>query len=213
MTKSNPVVISGALEGLVDEAVVRRLVEQRGAVLGQVHGKNGKPHLRQRLAGYNQAARLFPWIVLIDLNRDADCAPPLRAEWLPNPALYMCFRVAVRKVEAWLLADREQLARFLSVTTSRIPLNPETIDDPKRTMVELARHSRQRNIREDMVPRPRSGRTVGPAYTSRLIEFVETLWRPEVAVRHSDSLRRCCEHLRVLVVFYVLSRYGRDRLR
>jgi hypothetical protein len=36
-------------------------------------------------------------------------------------------------------------------------------------VVELARYSRRRDIREDMVPRPGSGRSVGAAYTSRLI--------------------------------------------
>jgi hypothetical protein len=84
----------------------------------------------------------------------------------------MCFRVAVRETEAWLLADRERLARFLGISTSRIPLDPEAMDDPKSLMVDLARHSRRREIREDMIPRSGSGRNVGPAYVSRLIEFV-----------------------------------------
>ncbi len=202
MTASNPVVISGAVEGLVDEAVLQRLVEHVRATPGFVYGKNGKPLLRQRINGYNQAARLSPWIVLVDLNHDADCAPPLRASWLPNPAPGMCFRVAVREVEAWLFADRERLARFLGVSFSRIPQKPEVVDDPKRTMVEFAKHSRRREIREDMVPRPGSGRPVGPAYTSRLIEFAMDTrlgWRPAVAARHSDSLNRCLRCLRRLV--------------
>ena len=57
-------------------------------------------------------------------------------------------------------------------------------------MVELARRSRRRDIRDDMVPRERSGRSVGPAYPSRLIEYVESPWRPEAAARQADSLRR-----------------------
>ena len=202
MTASNPIVITGAVEGDVDEAVLRRLVEHVGAAPGPVHGKNGKAHLRQRLNGYNQAARMSPWVVLVDLNHDADCAPPLRASWLPDPAPHMCFRVAVRMVEAWLLADREQLARFLSVAVARVPLNPETVDDPKHTMVELASLSRRREIREDMVPRLGSDRTVGPAYTARLIQFVlgtTAGWRPDVAAESSDSLNRCLRCLRWLI--------------
>ncbi len=202
MASPNLVVITGAVEGDLDEAVVRRLVEHVGAWPGPVHGRNGKTHLRQRLAGYNQAAYLSPWIVLVDLNHDAECAPPLRTSWLPNPAPHMCFRVAVRMVEAWLLADRERLSRFLSVHVSQVPMNPEAMDDPKRTMVELAQLSRRREIREDMLPRPGSGRTVGPAYTSRLIEFVvgtEAGWCPDIAARSSDSLDRCLSCLRRLV--------------
>ena len=46
-----------------------------------------------------------------------------------------------------------------------------------------------------MVPRPGSGRLVGPAYASRLIEYAEAHWRPEVAGQCTDSLRRCRERL------------------
>jgi hypothetical protein len=170
-----------------------------GGELVRIYGKRGKPDLRQRVGAYNRDAVRSPWIVLVDLDRDADCAPPLRALWLPRPAPMMCFRVAVRAMEAWLLADREQLARFLSVPAARVPLAPEAVPDPKRAVVDLAIHSRRRAIREDMVPRVGSGRPVGPAYASRLIEFVEDHWRPEIAAQSSDSLRRCCERVDELI--------------
>lgn len=193
------IVVSSAVEGIVDEAVVRRLLEQTGAKLGKVYGKNGKSSLRQRLAGYNQAARFSPWIILVDLNHDADCVPPFCKAWLLNPAPYLCFRVAVREVEAWLMADRENLARFLGTSIARIPRDPEGLDDAKREMINLAGHSKRREIREDMVPRPGSRRSVGPAYPSRLIEFVTSHWRPEVAQQNSDSLRRCLRRLAELL--------------
>jgi hypothetical protein len=199
MPREHPVFITAAVEGNVDEAVVRRLIEHVGGTPGPIYGRNGKDHLRQRIANYNQAARLSPWVVLVDLDHDAECAPPLRSAWLPALSPHMCLRVAVRQVEAWLLADRERLAKFLSVSTSRIPHNPESVEHPKSTLVELARYSRRRDIREDMAPRPGSGRSVGPAYTARLIEFViseRTGWRPEVAARYSDSLNRSLRCLR-----------------
>lgn len=84
MTRLASVEISGAVEGIVDEAVLRRLVQHVGAQAGPVHGKNGKTHLRQRLNGYNQAARFSPWVVLVDLDHDADCAPPFQVTWLPR---------------------------------------------------------------------------------------------------------------------------------
>jgi hypothetical protein len=114
----------------------------------------------------------------------------------------MCFRIAVREVEAWLLADQERLSTFLKVATARVPSEPEAEHDPKRAMVDIARKSRKREIREDMVPRPGSGRTVGPAYASRLIEFVShptTGWRPDIAAKRSDSLRRCLACMRKLI--------------
>ena len=84
----------------------------------------------------------------------------------------MLFRVAVREIEAWLMADSEGLAQFLGVRRGRIHNDPESIADAKRTIVELGRLSRKREIREDLVPRPGSGRIVGPRYSSRLAEFV-----------------------------------------
>lgn len=193
------VVITAAVEGTVDEAVVRRLVRHVGAIPGDVYGKNGKESVRRRIQGYNNAAQHSPWIVVVDLDRDADCAPLLRAEWLPVPAPFLCFRIAVREVEAWLMADRQRIASFLRVPHDRIPLHPESLDDPKETMVNLARQSRSRELRVDMVPRPGSGRSIGPAYSSRLIEFAADEWRPEVAAEPSDSLRRaiqCLERLK-----------------
>lgn len=55
----------------------------------------------------------------------------------------MCFRIAVREVEAWLLADAEQAAGFLAVPLARIPAEPETLPDPKATLIALAGRSRK----------------------------------------------------------------------
>jgi hypothetical protein len=111
----------------------------------------------------------------------------------------MCFCVAVREVEAWLLADRDQIARFLSVAVSRIPRSPDDLADPKRAVVDAARRSRARAIRDDIIPAARSGRAVGPAYTARMTEFVMTEWRPEIAAGSSDSLARCLTRVLELV--------------
>lgn len=202
MTRPNSVVIHGAVEGRVDEAVLCRVVQHLGATPGSIHVKNGKANLLAKLHGYNHAARFMPWVVLVDLDNDEDCAPPARRSWLPNPEPYMCFRVAVRAVEAWLLADRERLARFLGIRISHVPPNPEAIVNPKRTVIELARRSPRRAICEDMVPRPGSGCTQGPAYTSRMIEFAMDLragWRPDVAGSSSASLCRCLRCIHRLV--------------
>ncbi len=113
----------------------------------------------------------------------------------------MCFRVAVHAVEAWLLADTERMAAFLGIPTERMPLNPDTVLDPKASLIDLARQSRRKVIRGDIVPREGSGSRVGPGYAGRLIEFVtatERSWRPDVAAERSDSLRRCMESLQTL---------------
>lgn len=195
----NQVAISAAVEGPVDEVVVRRLIEYAGGQAGPVYGKKGKPHLRKKIKGYNNAARNAPWLVLVDLDQDAECAPPLRPAWLANPSPFLCFRVAVRQVEAWLMADAESLANYLCVARQAIPVAPETLTNAKIEMINLARRSRRSAVRYDMVPREGSGRTEGPAYASRMIEYVQRHWRPEVAARRADSLRRAIDCLRRLV--------------
>jgi len=189
------------VEGITDEAVVRRILEYVGLICGTVYGKSDKGPLLQRLPNYNQAARFAPWLVVVDLDQDAECAPPFVRSVLPNPAGGMQLRLAVRAIEAWLLADAERLAAFLGIRAVRIPPHPDAEPDPKTTLINLARRSRRRAMREDIVPREGSGSRVGPGYAGRLIEFVaaaEHPWRPNVAVQHSDSLRRCVETLQAL---------------
>lgn len=186
------VVISAAVEGVVDEAVAKTLIRDAGAGHGQIYGKKGKPHLRASIDGYNNAARFYPWFVLVDLDHDAACVPDFCRSWVTVKSTNLCFRVAVRAVESWLLADHEAIAKFFSVPQALVPTDPDSEANPKQALVNLAARSRRRSIREDMVPRAGSGRPVGPAYTSRLIEYVQSLsWRPAIAANRSQSLSRC----------------------
>ena len=195
--------LDAAVEGDVDVAVVERLAVHVGAAIATAYGKRGKSFLRKRISNYNNAARTRPWLVLVDLDDDFDCAPDLVKAWLPKPHRLLLFRVAVREVESWLIADRERFAEFLGVSKSIIPARPEELPDPKATVVNLARRSRRREIRDDIVPRTGSGRKIGPAYVSRLIEYVRDTrsgWRPNVAASTAASLARCLTSLASLRV-------------
>ena len=193
--------INVLVEGITDEAVVSSLLEYVGLTCGTVYGKDGRNYILKRLSKYNQAARFAPWLVVVDLEGDPGCAPNFVRKVLPNPAIGMQFRIAVRAIEAWLLADAERLAAFLSISATTIPTNPDSEAEPKTTIINLARQSRKKAIREDIVPRQGSGGRVGPGYSKRIIEFVKETknpWRPEIAIKHSDSLRRCTKALQAL---------------
>ena len=198
--------VHAAVEGRTDRAVARRIVGHVGGEMSGVYGERGKSYLRDNIRKYDdaarnmgKAARNMAWIVLVDLDMDAGCPAALRDKWLSKPAPNLCFRIAVREVEAWLMADAESLACYLEAPPARVPRNPESSADPKGDMMELARHSLCKKVREDMAPRSGGGRRIGPAYPGRLIEYAETAWRPEVAAQHSDSLRRAIACLRRLV--------------
>ena len=182
--------VSYAVEGIVDQAVVLRLFEASGIVSGTPYVCDGIDNLRQRLAGFNAGARYSPWFVLCDLDRHK-CPPELRTRFFPTPQTEgMELSVAVRAVEAWLMADRQSFARFLGVRMKRIPLEPEQLSNPKDTIVELARGSTKRTVREGLVPSDASGRRVGPAYTDAVIQYIHRRWSPKRARTASPSLGR-----------------------
>jgi hypothetical protein len=167
--------------------------------LGDVFGRTGKQFLLRRIAGYNHSARHRHWIVLVDLDDDFDCAPTAVDAWIAQPAPLMCFRIAVRELEAWLLADHERVSQFLRVSRDLIPTYPENVENPKLELVNIARRSGLRSIREDIVPDAGAGQSEGPAYASRIVEFIVTSWRPEVAAQSSPSLGRCIDAIRSLI--------------
>lgn len=191
MAEGTRPLICGAVEGYPDEEALKRLIAHVNGAVGRVLNKGGKIRLDEITASLNGAAKGTAWTVLGDLDHDANCAPELVAEKMPRPSPYMCFRVPVRELEAWMLADRERIAAFLGVDASKVPLDPEALDDPKRSVIALARRSRKREIQKGMPPREGSGRAEGPAYASLLGEFAREHWRIDVARCRSDSLARC----------------------
>lgn len=200
MTSPPPVEVRCAVEGNLDEAIARRLITDCGGQLGKPRGKHGRRYVLEHIGDYNKGARYGGiWFVLVDLDLKPDCAPKLVAEALPDPADGMCFRVAVREVEAWLLADRAGFARWASVPVSRIPVDVEAIAQPKERLVDIVRRSRRRERRDAIVPRPGSGRAEGPNYSDALGEFVAADWNVEAAASATPSLARAIRCLRAKI--------------
>lgn len=188
--------VTAVVEGVSDEGVVRAVFASVGLEVGALLGGTGKGAILKRLDGYNRAADWAPWFVLVDLDDDFDgCAVEARQAWLPAPSPGMCFRIAVREVEAWLLADAVRAAAFLGVSRDVIPADPDDLPDPKQALVNLARRSRRRSVQEGLVPRPQSGALVGPTYVSDVSAFAASSWRPHVAAQASPSLARCLDQL------------------
>ena len=192
MTVSLPIYINLAYEDELSRTVLQRLLrsyDDRYEV-GVCYGQGGFGYLRRQISGFNNAARGVPFLLLTDLDRN-NCPPSLVNEWLPrgvHPNLL--FRVAVREVEAWLLADRSGIARLLGIQIDTVPHNPESLPDPKAALVGLARRSRHGGVRRDIVPPDRSTAQQGPNYNGRLGEFVAHVWNPTAASANSPSLKR-----------------------
>lgn len=194
MTECNLLV---AVEDELSAAVMRKLIQATGRkfVISRIMNARGNGRLKADMAKFRTACHVLPHVVLTDLDQYA-CPPALLAAWkataLP-PRLLL--RIAVREVEAWLLADRDGIANFLSVAKNKVPQNPEAEADPKRTLINLARKSRRQRLAIELVPETGSSASIGPLYNARLSEFVNTSWDVERARMASPSLDRALSRL------------------
>jgi hypothetical protein len=191
--------ITLAVEDELSEHVLRALLGQtkREYLVGTVYGRKGADYLRQKLHAFNLAARGSSYLMLTDLDRH-ECVPELIEKWFAcRLAKYpqrrhanMVFRVAVREVESWVMADREKFAGFLGISPNHIPDQLDEVPDPKELLLHLASRSRNRSLRDDILPQPGDKRKIGPDYNGRLGEFINTSWRANVAYAHSASLAK-----------------------
>ena len=192
-----------AVEDRLSEAVLRRLLAEAPGRLrvGLVHpmrrswdasgSSGGYGYIRKALPGFNAIAGFQPVVVLVDADNRV-CPPETISEWLGgkrhHPSLIV--RVAVREVEAWLLADADGMSEFLSVRRDCLPLETQRLKDPKRYLVRLAARSRRRDIREELAPAVGTRAKTGPFFTAAVSGFARDLWNPEAAAKNNDSLRR-----------------------
>ncbi|MBN2380503.1 DUF4276 family protein [candidate division WOR-3 bacterium] len=177
------------VEGILDQVVSKRLITlyTPRIQIRKAYQMEGRSQIKKRIGSYNQAAKVVPFLVLVDLDQD-ECPPVLIDDWLPKKHPQLFLRVAVRQVEAWLPADREAIADFLSVGLNRIPVKPETeIEKSPEHIMKIARKSRKKIIRKSIPPLGDTAKR-GPDYNGQLSRFVMEQWDPERARKNSPSL-------------------------
>jgi hypothetical protein len=172
-------------------AIGRRLIANAAPLtVGREENGRGYATLRAKAPNFQQMASFgYPVLMLTDLDR-IHCAPELRRRWLSEePHPNFLFRIAVREVEAWLLADRPGVAAFLKIDASHIPKNPDNLLDAKRQLLDLANRS-PRILRNALRPRAGSRATIGPEYNELLTDFIAAKWSLDEAANASPSLQR-----------------------
>jgi hypothetical protein len=197
MTDSIPIIL--AVEDILGEVVAQELLKQsdRRFALGTCLGRKGFGYLKKKIGHFNKSAKGIPLLVITDLDQ-GKCAPRLIADWLPSPKHNnLIFRVAVREIESWLLADRDNISKFLGIRVSDIPLNPDEIIDPKALVINLAAKSKKSNVRKAIVPAHKSTAKIGPDYNGILSSFVQRDWSVNDAMKYSPSLFRACEAIKI----------------
>lgn len=191
MTQTSEVVL--VVEDELSEAVMRKVIASQTPTVSigsRVIRSGGFGNIKKQMPKFKNACFFFPHIVLTDLDRHL-CATALLTDWsiqkLPSN---MVFRIAVRSVESWLLADRESIAHFLSIPKSKVSQAPEALIDSKRELLSLARKGRRRRLESELCPAIGSIAKQGPLYNAHMVRFVRDSWQVDVAAEIAPSLSR-----------------------
>lgn len=137
----------------------------------------------------NVARSVMPVLMLADADQDSCVVRQLRgisSTIEPN----LCLRLAVREAEAWLLADTQGFSQFLDVSSALMPRDPESIADPKQSLLNLLKKSKRRILREEMLPVKGASSPVGFGYNLHLKDFISDGWCPIRAAERAPSLAR-----------------------
>lgn len=187
--------INLVFEDVLSEAVLKQMLvqSQRPFSVGNCFNQRGYGKIKKIISGLNHAAKGMPYLILTDLDRE-ECPLIILSEWLTQPKHpNLLFRIAVKEVEAWLLAHREAFAEFLGISVDLILSDVDKISDPKQLLINLAKKSKKRELRDGIVPDRNSTAKIGKDYNGQLIKFVNQNWQAAAAQTNSSSLKRAMD--------------------
>lgn len=191
-----PMYINLVFEDALSLAVMKKLLSCFGKKfkVQNEYSRGGYGYIKKNIQGFNQGAKALPFFVLADLDQ-YPCPTELIDQWLPVAKNQnLIFRIAVKEVEAWLLADNESISKFFGVAKSNIPKGPDFLPDPKHFIFNLLnKKSRKRKLKEEILPK--KGAKIGPNYNGAMMEFVKNNWDAKRASSNSLSLRKAIAHL------------------
>lgn len=199
------------VEDLPSASVVRKLVASRNAQLDHnIVFRNGFPAIMGGFGAIKSKCNAFLnmarggiyTLVLTDLDT-AECACSLIRDWFDIPKSdsvtlpsQCIFRVAVREVESWILADRAAWAEYIGIPEVNFSMEPDQLDNPKEYLLNVIRRKGNRKICREMLPQ--GAAHIGPKYNDLLCDFVDNLWVPERASKRSPSLKRTIKSLTMI---------------
>lgn len=192
--------ITIATEDELSEAVGSRLVAEvlPNFEVVQKLRRGGNGYLKSKCQNFNQMATRHPVLLITDLDNSA-CASALIESWfgiLPRNA-NLKFRVAVREIESWLLADHLGMQNLLVNGANNITPNPDQLPNAKEYLLHRAKRA-PREIKNDLVRSKGALATQGLGYNARLCAFAREAWEPARASQRSSSLARAIQRLREL---------------
>lgn len=139
-------------------------------------------------------------ISLADLDT-RPCAAALIRQWFSIPdeqpielPKQVVFRVAIREVESWIMADRDAWAEHVEIPADNFSAAPDELPDPKLHLLNVIRKKGRKRYHKEMLPIGIA--SIGPGYNDVLCEFVRQHWSPVRAGKNSPSLKRAIKAFR-----------------
>ncbi|MFC5320783.1 hypothetical protein [Bradyrhizobium oligotrophicum] len=183
---------------LIEQAAQKIIaVENSTLTVSNVMGRRGFSYFQSRIAQIRRSAVSLKFLIFLDGDELGTICPGNAIEqWFhTRHPDNIHVRFAFHEVESWLLADRHNLATFLNVSASAIPVVGDKVRNTKELLIQLARRSRSREILQDLVPPSGYTSPVGPAYNARISEFIQNNWDVKAASAVNDSLARACRRV------------------
>lgn len=159
--------------------------------------KGGFGYIKGKMKSWCSLSKLHPVFIITDLDRGS-CPSALINDWLNgcSPTDNLIFRVAVKEIESWLLADTLAIKALVG-PNAKLPQNIDELSDPKLYLLQLAKKA-SRQVRNDLVQTEGSVSSQGLGYNKRLAKMVNEHWCPHRASTKSDSLARAINRLNLI---------------
>ncbi len=196
------------VEDTPSAAVVQKLVATRNAKLtSHLIFRTGFPAVMRGYGAIKSRCKAFlkmaiagsHTFILTDLDT-AECASTLIRDWFGIPQVdsinlppQCIFRIAVREVESWILADHAAWAEYIGIPGANFSEHPDQLADPKEHLLNVIRRKGRKKVHREMLPKGNAH--IGPRYNEVLCDFVDSFWMPERAADNSPSLDRALKAL------------------
>jgi hypothetical protein len=186
------------LQKEVIDKIVRTFFSKKYVITGYTCG-HGFGWIKNNINVYNKASSGTTYLVLIDLDSES-CPVKIVQDWLDDAkGENLLFRVAVREIESWIVADVQNFSKFLHLREKKLRKDVDEITDPKRYIFNLVSGS---IIRQLSGVCPRGTARIGDDYNEKLSKFVKSSWNPQLAMANSSSLKKTINRLDIYTPRY-----------
>lgn len=181
-----------ATEDELSEFLGEKLIKEANTTLNVTLRlrKGGFGYLKSKLPSLCSLSKSQPVILFTDLD-NAECPVKLISHWMNGmeKPQGLLFRVVVREIESWVLADHKAFSAYFGISQAKLPSDPDSLPNPKAALLKLIGGSR-REIKDAMIAKKGALAIQGVGYNTVLVDFIKTSWSSIRAQERSKSLKK-----------------------